>query len=69
MAEMRYSEDALFLNLIPMQHLFIFLILILGAFLTLLFLPSILELRNPKDAVPRRIAEISAEQDEYLVNN
>ena len=61
--------DALFMNLIPMQHLFIFLILILGAFLTLLFLPSLLELRNPKDPGPRKIAEFSTHQDENLANN
>jgi hypothetical protein len=51
-----------------MQHLFIFLILALGVFLTLLFLPSLLELRNPKDPGPRRIAELTATQDETLAN-
>lgn len=41
----------------------IFLILVLGVFLLLLLLPSLLELRKPKDAGPRNITEpISEEQ-------
>jgi hypothetical protein len=40
------------------------LILALCAFIFLLFLPSILELKRPKDPGPRKIAEITTEKDD-----
>jgi hypothetical protein len=39
--------------------LLIFLVIIIAAFIIVLFLPTILELRKPKDAGPRKITEES----------
>jgi len=51
-------------NAVSTPRLFILLILVLCAFTVLLFLPSILELKRPKDAGPRRIAETTFEKDD-----
>jgi hypothetical protein len=40
------------------------LIIIIAAFIIILFLPAILELRKPKDAGPRKIAEKSEDEKE-----
>ncbi|MCZ2808836.1 MAG: hypothetical protein O2V44_05730 [Candidatus Bathyarchaeota archaeon] len=53
----------MFPNLTPVHLILIFLILALGAFLTLLLLPSLLELRKPKDSGPRKIAEATTEDE------
>jgi hypothetical protein len=44
-------------NLTPLHYLLIILIIVIAAFIIILLLPAILELRKPKDAGPRRIAE------------
>lgn len=54
----------LVLNSISTLYLFILLILALCVFVILLFLPSILELKRPKDPGPRKIAEITSEEDD-----
>ncbi|MHC3128627.1 MAG: hypothetical protein IBV52_00920 [Candidatus Bathyarchaeota archaeon] len=54
----------MFPSLTPVHLFLIFLILALGAFLTLLLLPSLLELRKPKDAGPRKIDEEASPDDE-----
>jgi len=51
-------------NPISTLYLFILLILALCAFIILLFLPSIIELKRPKDPGPRKIAEIATEKDD-----
>ena len=51
-------------NPISTSYLFILLILALCGFIFLLFLPSILELKRPKDSGPRKIAEITTEKDD-----
>jgi hypothetical protein len=48
--------DVLF-DLSPAHYLLIFLVIIVAAFILILLLPAILELRKPKDAGPRRIDE------------
>jgi hypothetical protein len=53
----------LLINLISAQYQMIYLIIFLGIFLTLLFLPTLLELKKPKDAGPRRIAKLDSEED------
>lgn len=58
----------MFANLISTQNQTIFLIMILGIFLFLLFLPTLLELKKPKDAGPRRIAKLDSEEDEGLID-
>jgi hypothetical protein len=45
------------------HYLLIFLIIVIAAFIIILLLPAILELRKPKDAGPRKIAE-NPEEDE-----
>jgi len=47
-----------------MHYLLIFSILIIAAFIIILLLPAILELRKPKDAGPRKIPETSEEDEE-----
>ena len=47
---------------ISTPHVFILLAFALCLFIFLLFLPSILELKRPKDPGPRRIAEIATEK-------
>ena len=49
-----------------MQHQLVFLFFILGAFLPLLLLHSLLELRNPKDDRPRRIVETVTEDPKIV---
>jgi hypothetical protein len=44
--------------------MFILLILALCAFILLLFLPSLLELKRPKDPGPRKIDETTTEKDD-----
>jgi len=51
-------------NPISSPYLLIILILALCVFIIFLFLPSILELRRPKDPGPRKIAEATTEKDE-----
>jgi len=51
-------------NPISTPYLFILLILALCAFIFLLFLPSLLELKRPKDSGPRKISEITTENDD-----
>jgi hypothetical protein len=51
-------------NPISTPYVLILLILALCAFIFLLFLPSILELKRPKDPGPRKIAEITTEKDD-----
>jgi hypothetical protein len=51
-------------NSISTLYVFILLILALCAFIFLVFLPSILELKRPKDPGPRKIAEITTEKDD-----
>jgi hypothetical protein len=53
----------LFVNLTPVHYLLIFLIIVIAAFIIILLLPAILELRKPKDAGPRKIAEKSEEDE------
>ena len=45
-----------------MHYLLIFLIIV--AFIIILLLPAILELRKPKDAGPRKITETATEEEE-----
>jgi hypothetical protein len=47
-----------------MHYLLILLIIVIVAFIVILLLPAILELRKPKDAGPRKIAETSTEDEE-----
>jgi hypothetical protein len=44
-------------------YLLIFLVIVIAAFLIILLLPAILELRKPKDAGPRKITAASKEED------
>jgi len=53
----------LFVNLTPVHYLLIFLIIVISAFIIILLLPAILELRKPKDSGPRKIAEKSEEDE------
>jgi hypothetical protein len=46
-----------------MHYLLIFLIIIIAAFIAVLLLPAILELRKPKDAGPRKMPETSTEDE------
>ncbi len=45
------------------QHLLIILVIIVAVFMFILLLPTILELRKPKDAGPRKITEEDEEED------
>jgi hypothetical protein len=40
------------------------LVIVIAAFIVILLLPAILELRKPKDAGPRKIAEKSEDENE-----
>jgi len=51
-------------NPVSTSHVLILSILALCAFIILLYLPSILELKRPKDPGPRKIAEITTEKDD-----
>jgi hypothetical protein len=53
----------LFMNLFPAHYLLILLVIIVAAFIIILMLPAILELRKPKDAGPRKIADEEDEED------
>jgi hypothetical protein len=46
------------------HYLLIFLIMVIVAFIIILLLPAILELRKPKDAGPRKIPEKSEDEKE-----
>jgi hypothetical protein len=53
----------LFENLTPVHYILIFLIIAIAAFIIILLLPALLELRRPKDAGPRKMPE-TGEEDE-----
>jgi hypothetical protein len=57
-----------FANLISTQNQTIYVILILAIFLFLLFLPTLLELKKPKDAGPRRIAKLDSEEEDAIID-
>ena len=57
------KKTVLFVNLAPVHYLLIFLVIVIAAFIIILFLPAILELRKPKDAGPRKIDETSEEDE------
>jgi len=46
-----------------LHYLLIFLIIVIAAFILILLLPALLELRKPKDAGPRKIAEAKTEDE------
>ena len=46
-----------------MHYMLIFLVLVIAAFIIILLLPAILELRKPKDAGPRKMPETSEEDE------
>ncbi|MGD9131005.1 MAG: hypothetical protein PVH73_05470 [Candidatus Bathyarchaeota archaeon] len=54
----------MFANFTTTHYLLIFLVIIIASFIIVLLLPTILELRKPKDAGPRRITEENTEDKE-----
>ena len=50
-------------NQLSTQQLLMFLVIIVAVFMFILFLPTLLELRKPKDAGPRKIADEDEDDD------
>ncbi|MGW8288802.1 MAG: hypothetical protein ACWGNP_00890 [Candidatus Bathyarchaeia archaeon] len=50
-------------DLFSTQNVLIFLVIIVAVFMFILLLPTILELRKPKDAGPRKITEEDEEEN------
>ncbi|MGQ9459875.1 MAG: hypothetical protein ACUVRA_01400 [Candidatus Bathyarchaeaceae archaeon] len=51
-------------NPIPTPYFFLLLTLVLCAFIILLFLPALIELKRPKDPGPLEIIETITEEDD-----
>gem|GEM_PF-2145652 len=56
----------MFVNLTPVHYLLMFLVIVIAAFILILLLPAIMELRKPKDAGPRKITEDEENHNQQL---